>query len=338
LESGIWNISIRRFYFGGIRMNRAITSALLSFMVWMHDPLFSAPLRFEKVGEHCYYLQLKGGGENVFAVVTDDGILIVNPPSEPDLSVAADALKRVSGKAVRWVAFSSPRAVRSAGARFFSERGATLLAGAQLRSILTSLPPNAQGTIAPGSNSGELPSFPWLIFDHQMHLFPQNLEIRITALQHKAQTGGDVVVYVPAEKVLFVGGMYEAARYPDIDTAAQGDANDWIDGLKQVVDSIPVLKPAIPPTKTDSKAGIEKTVEEGIAVISAHGEVSNFQNMKDLLGASQKLRADITKSIKAGRECEDFLNSSRASIYRSYSNFDPYASALCESLSAGTDK
>ena len=171
-----------------------------------------------------------------------------------------------------------------------------------------------------------------------MHLFPQNLEIRITALEHKAQTGGDVVVYVPAEKVLFVGGLYEPARYPDIDTAAQGDASDWVDGLKQVVDSVPVLKPAIPQAKTESKTGIEKTLEEGIAVISGHGEASNFQNMKDLLNASQKLRADILKSIKGGRECEDFLNSSRANIYRSYSNFDTYAGNLCESLATAADK
>ena len=319
-------------------MNRAIISALLALIIWMCAPLFGAPLRFEKVSEHCYYLQLKGGGENVFAVVTDEGILVVNPPSGPDLSVAADALKRLSAKAVRWVAFSSPRAVRSAGARFFSEHGAVLLAGAQLRSISTSIPgADAQGTIAPGSNS-EMPSFPWLIFDRRMYLFPQSLEIRITALQHKAQTGGDVVVFVPAEKVLFVGGLYEAARYPDIDTAAQGDASDWIDGLKQVVDSVPVLKPAIPQTKTESKTGIERTLEEGIAVISAHGEASNFQNMKDLLSASQKLRAEILKSIKAGRGCEDFLNSSRASIYRCYSNFETYAGSLCESLAAAADK
>ncbi len=321
-------------------MNRAIIIVLLPLMLWMSSPLFGAPIRFEKVSEHCYYLQLKGG-DNVFAVVTDEGILVVNPPSEPDLSVAADALKRLSARAVRWVAFSSPRAVRSTGTRFFSEQGAMLLAGAQLRSLSISMSTpevDAKGLLAPGISSGELPSFPWLIFDHQMHLFPQNLDIRITALQHKAQTGGDVVVYVPAEKVLFVGELYEAARYPDIDTAAQGDAGDWIDGLKQVVDSIPVLKPAISQAKTESKTAPEKTLEEGIAVVSARGEVSNFQNMKDMLSACQKLRADILKSIKAGRSCEDFLSSSKADTYRSYSNFDPYAAKLCESLSAGTDK
>ncbi len=221
---------------------------------------FGAPLRFQKVSDHCFYLQLKESGENVAAIVTDEGILIVDPPSEPELSATADALKRLSPKPVRWVVFSNPRAVLSSGARFFAEQGAMLLAGTQLRNLSASIrATDTKETSATGGNAGELSSFPWLIFEHQLNLFPSNLEIRILALQHKGITGGDVVVHVPAEKVLFVGRLYEAAQYPDIDTAAQGNAAEWVDGLKQVVDSVPVLKPAIPQkpaitqVKTDPK-------------------------------------------------------------------------------------
>jgi hypothetical protein len=104
-----------------------------------------------------------------------------------------------------------------------------------------------------------------------------------------------------------------------------------VDGLKQVVDSIPVLKPAIPQAKVDPKTEPEKTLEEGITVISAQGEISNLQNVKDFLSACIKLRADMAKAAKAGRRsCEDFINSSRADVYRSYGNFEAYATQLCE--------
>ncbi len=98
-------------------------------------------------------------------------------------------------------------------------------------------------------------------------------------------------------------------------------------------------KAAIQQVKVDPKAPPEKekTLEEGIAVISSRGEVSNFQNMKDLLNACQKLRADLIKSIKAGRSCEGFLDSSRADPYRSFENFNPYATKLCETLSESSD-
>lgn len=282
------------------------------------------PLRFEKISDHCYYLQLKSGEENVAAVVTDEGILVVDPPSEPDLAPMVAALKRLSSKPVRWVVFSGPRSACSGGGRFFAEQGAMLLGGTKLRAIANSLPP----TDAAGG-SWDLSSFPWILFDSRIHLFPSNIEIRIMAIQQKAITGGDVIVHIPAEKVVVAGRMYEPASYPEIDTDARGDAGEWVDGLKQVIDSIPVLKPAIPQSKIDPKTDPGKTLEEGIIVLPSRGAISNLQNMKDLLSACQRLRADIAKAVRAGRSCENFINSSRADIYRDYANFSDYATQLC---------
>jgi glyoxylase-like metal-dependent hydrolase (beta-lactamase superfamily II) len=313
-------------------MKRAMVVLALGMALSCGLHLFGAPARFQRASDHSFYLQLKESGDTVAAVVTDEGILLINPPSEPDLAAVTDALKRISLKPVRWVVFSDPHYARSAGARYFSGQGAILIAGARLLDLAGSVGGGDTKGTAPGGNAGELPSTSWLVFEHQVNLFPSNVEIRITALQQKAMTGGDVVVYLPAEKVLFVGHLYEAARYPDIDTAAQGNADAWIDGLKQVVDSVPVLKPAIQQAKPDPKTDLGKTLEEGIAVISAHGDISNLQNMKDLLSACQKLRSDIAKSLRSGRGCEDFLASPRADAYRSYGNLHAYASQLCDAL------
>jgi glyoxylase-like metal-dependent hydrolase (beta-lactamase superfamily II) len=313
-------------------MKRFVITVFFLLALWGGNQSLGAPLRFEKVSDHCYYLQLKESGDNVAVVVTDEGILVVDPPSEPDLTPTVAALKRVSLKPVRWVVFSNPRSARSGGGQFFAEQGAVLLGGAKLRAISSSL-----ATPDTGSVAGDLSAFPWLIFDTQIHLFPANMEIRIMALQHKAITGGDVVVHIPAEKVLFAGRVYESARYPEIDTAAHGDADEWVDGLKQVIDSVPVLKPAIPQAKVNPKTEPEKTLEEGIVVLSARGEISNLQIAKDLLSASQKLRAEIVKVVKAGRSCDNFINSSRADGYRLYGNFNAYATQLCESLSSASN-
>ena len=277
----------------------------------------SEPPRFLKVSDHCYFLRLPGSGENIAAVVTDQGVLLADPPSEPNLSIATEALKTLTPKPVRWVVFSNPVSERSPGARLLVERGALLLGGGQMR--------NSE------ENSGDLSGLPWMVFGHEMRLFPSNVEIRMTVLQHKAHSGADLVLYIPAEKVLFVGGLYEAARFPDIDEAAQGKAGDWIDALKEVVDSIPVLKPAIPKAKIDPVQP-EKTLEEGIAVVSSRGEISNLQNMKDLLSTAQKLRAEIAKAVKGGRSCEGYLDSARAGAYRVYGNFDVYAGQLCQEI------
>jgi hypothetical protein len=239
-------------------MKKTIFAALLVMSVNGAAGSYGAAPRFEKVSDHCYYLRPDAGGENVGAIVTDEGVLIIDPPQESELPIALDALKRVSQKPVRWVVFTNPRSARSTGARALAEQGAMLLGGARLHGLSQQTVP---GT---GPQKADAPSpLPWLVFDRQMRLYPSRLEIRITALGPKARTGGDAVVFVPLEKVLFTGPFYETARYPDIEADAQGSAAGWVDGLKEVVDSIPLLKPAIPARKPAAavKEEPEKTLE-----------------------------------------------------------------------------
>jgi cyclase len=303
------------------------------WVLWICLDTFCATPHFEKVSGHCYYLPLKGGW-NVGIVATDDGILMVNPPEERDRATMEETLNRLSSKPVRWILFTDPRYMRATGALYYAERGAQLLAGARCRSLSAKMTDLGLKDVAEsaemGRNSEEMRSFPWIVFDRQIHLFPSNHEIRIIALQNNAHTGGDVVALAPTEKVLFTGDLYEAARYPDIDVDSGGDALGWIDGLKQIIDAIPLLKSAIPQTKADP----EKTLEEEITIISAHGEVSNLQNMKDLLGSAQKLRNDISKAMKAGRSQEQFLASPDADSYREVANFESFAARLFEALLA----
>jgi glyoxylase-like metal-dependent hydrolase (beta-lactamase superfamily II) len=326
-------------------MKNSILSVTVVLAVLCGSESFGAAPRFEKVGDHCYYLQLEEKGANVAVVVSEEGILIVDPPESQDLSLVVDALGRLSSKAVRWIAFTNPRFVQTAGTRYFAERGALLLAGARLQTLAES--ERKAGSEYPDAMKDWLnhvalaakPSpFRWLIFDEEMRLFPSDLEVRITAIPHRARTGGDTVVYVPAEKVLFVGDLYESARYPDIDTASDGSALEWINGVAQVIDSVPVLKSAIPEEGSEAGKEEEKTLEEGIAVVSSSGEVSNLQNMKDLLEACQRLERYVKRAVDRGRSYERFLTLASTGPYYSYGNLAAYTAQLFEELGTPAEK
>ncbi|MDM7995141.1 MAG: hypothetical protein QUT30_05575 [Acidobacteriota bacterium] len=303
-------------------MKKLMHVVMLAVALLFGAAICSAAPRFVEVSDHCYYLQLEESRDNVAAVVTADGILLINPPQLPDLSVVLEALKEVSSKTVRWVVFTEPSFSRNAGASFPSDLKPVMLTCIRQKNLAQGPAPTVDAKI--GSSSSE-----WLIFERQMSLFPSDLEIRIFSVQHRARSGGDIVVFVPSEKVLLVGALYEAARYPDINAALDGTAIGWFDGMKQVIDAVPILKPAIPQVKSDPKADKDKRLEEFITVVSSRGEPSNLQNMKDLLESAQKLRSDIARIIKRGRGCEDFLASSGANAYRSYANLDAFAAQLC---------
>lgn len=303
-------------------MKKSMHAVVLATALLLGAAICNAAPRFIKVSDHCYYLKLEESGENVAAVATAEGILLINPPQTPALSGVLEALREVSSKAVRWVVFTEPLPFRNAGAAFPSDLKPLLLTCVRQKNLASGLAQTAGPKVE--SRLSE-----WLIFERQMRLFPSDLEIRIFSVQHKARSGGDLVVFVPSEKVLLVGALYEAARYPDIHAALDGTATGWFDGMKQVIEAVPILKPAIPQGKADPKADKDKRLEEFITVISSRGDPSNLQNMKDLLESAQKLRIDIARMAKRGGACEDFLASSGADRYRVYSNLDAFAAQLC---------
>jgi hypothetical protein len=302
-------------------MKKLISSTVLVFILGCGHSAYCAEPRLVKLSEHFYYMQAKEGGENIGAIVTNDGILLVNPPQEPDFGVVIEALKAVSAKAVRWVVFTEPGLSKNMSASLLAEHKPLLLSSSSQKGLFPKSGKKAE-------DSAESLAFSELVFNRQMRLFPSDLEVRIIALQHRARTGGDVVVFMPAEKVLFVGALYEAARYPDIDTSLDGNAAGWFDGLKQTIDAVPALKSAIPQAKVDPKLDKDKKPEEFITVLSAHGEPSNLQNMKDLLESTQKLRNEVARLVKRGRNLGDFLASPTSYPYRSYLNLASFATQL----------
>jgi cyclase len=327
-------------------MKRTIFAATLFLIIWCDSKSYGDELRFERASDHCYYLQLVESGENVGIIATDEGAVMVNSPQESDLSLAVSTLKHITSKPVRWVVFTDYNFARAANARFFVEQGTQVLISNRLRSFSKRIVIKTDSSNEPvpkslGSdgNQDALAGVPELSFDGQVHLFPSNLEIRIFQIKPKSRTGGDVVIYVPAEKVLFVGDLFEADSFPTIDTAAEGTALGWIEGLKQAIDSVPLLKSAIAlQPKPVPKTEPEKTLEEKVAVISVHGKAANLQNMKDLLEVSQKLRTDISRAIRAGRTWDGFIASPVSEPYRRYGNLASFSAKIFEELKSAAAK
>jgi hypothetical protein len=318
-------------------MKMPIIPAIAVLVILCGNESFGKSPQFEKVSDHCYYLQLEEVSANVAVVVSDEGILMVDPPEEENLPLVIDALSSISKKSVRWIALTDPRYLRTAGTDYFTEQGAVLLASPRLRTLGESevraepeYPEALNDWIIHIASPRPPPSLRWFIFDNEMRLFPSGLEIRIMALRHKARSGADVIVHVPDEKVLIVGDLYESARYPGVDTDLEGSALEWIDGVEQVIDSIPVLKSAIPEEDSEPEEDEERTLEEDIAVVSARGEVSNLQNMKDLLEACQRLQRYVKRAVDRGRSYDSFLTLASTGPYYSYGNLESYVAQLYE--------
>ncbi len=287
---------------------------------------------FQKISVHFYYLVSKTGAANTGAIVTQEGIVLIDPPAEADVPSFLNALKAVTSRQVRWVISTSYQQARASGTATFLKLGASLIYGRELDRLAASAPGGEpEASTAPPAR----PS-PRFLFDGLLHLFPAGFEVRILAVKGKARTAGDVVVFLPNEKVFAVGDFVTPGSFPVIDNGAgEGSALGWIDGLKQVVDFVPLLKSAMPQPKPEANVqpAPEKSLEEQVVVIPGHAAPGNLQQVKSLLSAALKLRTEASRAVEAGRSRDEFVKSLPSDAFGAYGNLESFAGQLFDELS-----
>ncbi len=322
---------------------KRLTMAVLTLLVLAPLPApFAVTARFEKVTDHFYWLELQPDGPAVGAVVADAGVLLVNPPAQPQLAEVLAALKAVTSKPLNWVVNTDYSYERDGGSSELARQGAAIFESKELRRLAA----RRGETPASPAGSKENEGIPdgksretgeRLVFERQVRVYPDNLEVRIFALQSPAHTAGDVVVSIPGEKVLIVGDLFTPGSYPVIDREpGGGSALGWLEGMKQAIDAVPLLKSAMPQPKPDpaKPQPEEKTLEEMVVVVPGRGLRSNLQEMKDMLELSQKLTSEISRGVSRGRGREAMISWPAGSPYRFYANLDPFVARLFEELAA----
>lgn len=315
-------------------MMKAMSGAFALMLLFAWGTAASPPAAegFQKVSPHFSYFVYKSGAANTGAVVTTDGVLLIDPPPEAELPVMLNALKSLSPRPVRWVVNTDYKQAGNGGWATFLKQGAAVIGSKELDRLA-----NAAALPDPDLLGGSPPARPnpRFLFNQQMHLWPASIEVRILAVKFKARTAGDVVVFLPSEKVLVTGDFFSASAFPIIDSdAGEGSAQGWVDGLKQVIDSVPLMKSAMPQPKQEIPVPPEpeKTLEELVAVIPGHGPAANLQQMKNLLTAAQKLRTEANRAFKMRRTRDSFVKSLSLETFGEFGNLEAFAGRLFDEL------
>ena len=308
-------------------------AALEIMMIWIalaaaNSAPKTAAARFRKLSPHFFCLESGVELPNTGAIVTEEGVLLIDPPPEAQSATMLSALRAVTSRPVRWVVITDFQ--KTGGAAVIAKQGAAWIDSRELDRLAIAAAASDPNPAAPSVPASRF------VFGSQLHLFPAGVEIRLMAVKGRARTAGDLVVFLPSEKILAVGDLYTPGSYPAIDIGpGEGTALGWIDGLKEVIESVPLLKSAMPQPKPDPAAALEpeKTLEESVIVVPGRGKPSDLQQMKDLLASAQRLRLDAARAVATGRSSESFVNSLAVTSFGAYINYEAFASLLYEELS-----
>jgi cyclase len=202
--------------------------------------------QFEEVAEDIYQAQGTGNllvGSNAAIIVNENDVIVIDSHISPAAAVAlARQLPSITTKPIRYVINTHfhfdhahgnqvyPPEVQIIGHEFTYEMLAT---GESIgrtyehfKDWISSQPGGAQG------QQGLIPTPPNMTMADRMTLFRDGREIQLLFFG-RGHTGGDIVVYLPQEKILFTGDLL-LESIPFMGDAYPSDWIETLEGLSQL--------------------------------------------------------------------------------------------------------
>jgi glyoxylase-like metal-dependent hydrolase (beta-lactamase superfamily II) len=197
-------------------------------------------ISFRKLSANCYAFTAEGD-PNTGVIVGDDGVMVIDAQATPLMArEVIRRIRRVTSKPIKYVVLSHYHAVRVLGASAYRAR--EIIASQATLGLI-----RERGKQDMASEIGRFPrlfrgkesipglTWPTLTFRSEMTVMLGRLEVKILQ-PGPGHTGGDTIVWVPAQRVLFSGDLveYEAGIYT-------GDAH--LEEWPNTLDKLRALKP-----------------------------------------------------------------------------------------------
>jgi glyoxylase-like metal-dependent hydrolase (beta-lactamase superfamily II) len=205
-----------------VRLSAAL---LLAGGVWLaHTQQGSPPpskLDLVKIKEDLYVIHNDLVPGNSTALLTNDGVILVDDKFDSDYDGILAQLKKVTNKPVKYVINTHHHPDHSGSNAKMQKMDVQIVASQHARENMV---------------DGNLPGLPNVVFDHhaQVYLGGKYAELYYFGRSH---TNGDIVVLFPAERTLAAGDMFTFGQdVPElIDYAGGGSGKEWTSTLDSVL-------------------------------------------------------------------------------------------------------
>jgi glyoxylase-like metal-dependent hydrolase (beta-lactamase superfamily II) len=219
----------------------------------------AAKLNLVKVKDDLFVIHNDYVPGNSTALITNDGVILVDDKFEIDHAGILAELKKVTDKPIKYVINTHHHADHSGGNAKLQQLNVQVVASVQARDNMV---------------DGGLSGLPNMVFDHHARVY---LGGKGVDLYHfgRAHTNGDIVALFPASRVLAAGDMftYGDATPQLIDYAGGGSAKEWTTTLDSVLQL------------------------DFDTVVPGHGDVTTRQEMRKFRESTLTLRTRIHEMI-----------------------------------------
>lgn len=283
-------------------MKRSIITAIMpGFILWLvigalpinAQDRETVPVSLEKISESVY--QLKGGrGSNGGFIIGDNGVLVVDSKmDEVSVRQCLELIGQVTGKPVLYLVNTHSDGDHIMGNRYFPS-SVTFVAHENCRNDFFK---ENFGRESDWGEPGNLPFVPSVTFTEQLSLWLGAVPVELLYFG-PGHTTGDIVVYVPGEKVAFIGDLYFSDRPQLIHSNKNGDSFAYVRTIDRMLESIGaetfLSGHSDPAARTDLENHVQQMVarQEKVRKLIAEGN-----DLEETLARFQENEARLVTSI-----------------------------------------
>jgi len=200
---------------------RFVAGVLLAGGIWLAHTRQGAPppskLDLVKVKDDLYVVHNDYVPGNSTALITNDGVILVDDKFDSDYAGILAQLKKVTNKPVRYVINTHHYPDHSGSNAKMQQMDVQVVASEHARENMV---------------DGKLPGLPNVVFDHHAHVYLGGKSAELYYFG-RAHTNGDIVILFPADRVLAAGDMFTfGADVPElIDYSGGGSGKEWTSTL-----------------------------------------------------------------------------------------------------------
>jgi cyclase len=249
------------------RLAGSLGFVLFSWIAYTQNQGQQPPqLTISKVKEDLY--NIEGDGGNVAALVSNEGIILVDDKYDRDHDAIISKIKSVTDQPVKYVLTTHHHSDHSGGNAKFLPTALVISTVNARTNILEHKQPNANDVVPAA-----------MVFTDETAVFLGGKEARARYFG-RGHTNGDAIVYFPALRTIHTGDLM-AGNTPLIDYRGGGSATDWTKTLDAAL-------------KLDFDT-----------VIPGHGKVTNKAGLLAYRDNVEKLRNRVSGLIREGKNQDD---------------------------------
>ena len=237
----------------------------------------------EKLTDTVYGFIGHDGNPNHGFVVTERGVVVIDNDIR-DINQFMEALQKTTTQEIKFLINTHHAFDHASANQIFAEKGALIISSTRCREYLAEVGEKKFAEMRDRDENireltaGLAVTLPDITFDRHLslHLGSQNIELIFVGHCHSP---GDCIVYLPQERIVFVGDLLLYKNYPNM---REGNIHNWIKALDFIY-ALPVE------TIIPGHGGIIKDKEECIVVKEYFLKVKNM----------------VEAEVRAGRRLED---------------------------------